>query len=421
VSPRMLLKSGCILTLGAKTPNYSSADVLIDDGIVTEVGTGLSARGAEVIDAADAIVMPGFVDTHRHVWKSLFRNHGDADGAIDASRLSSDDVYAATYVGLLGAIEAGVTTVVDWADVPEEQAHLDAALRAHADAGLRTVFVQPDPDVEPMPPGSLTTLAYRSADVGVGADAALDGAWAAARKRGLRIHAHAGIRGQDRGSVAALAGRGMLGEDVTLVHGTHLSDADLDAVASSGTSLVVAPSAEMATGLGPPPLQKFLDRKIEPGLAVDDERVAPGDLLAQMRVTNSLQHAAYFDLKLAGKAGLPNLLTTRDVIRYATTVGARAIGLDRSTGRLDPGMQADLIVLRTDRPNIYPINDPIGAVVWGVDTSNIDWVFVAGRPLLREGSLGADVAHARELVSAAQRRLGIGGGMLAGSTAGDPA
>jgi cytosine/adenosine deaminase-related metal-dependent hydrolase len=82
-------------------------------------------------------------------------------------------------------------------------------------------------------------------------------------------------------------------------------------------------------------------------------------------------------------------------------------------------MQADLIVLRTDRPNIYPINDPIGAVVWGMDTSNLDWVFVGGRPLMSEGVLVADVARARELVSAAQQRLGMGGGLSLESVTGD--
>jgi cytosine/adenosine deaminase-related metal-dependent hydrolase len=69
VTARILLRGGCVLTLGAKTPNHLQADVLIDDGRVAEVGPGLRARDAEVVDAADTIVMPGFVDTHRHAWR----------------------------------------------------------------------------------------------------------------------------------------------------------------------------------------------------------------------------------------------------------------------------------------------------------------------------------------------------------------
>jgi cytosine/adenosine deaminase-related metal-dependent hydrolase len=115
-----------------------------------------------------------------------------------------------------------------------------------------------------------------------------------------------------------------------------------------------------------------------------------------------------FDLKLAGKAGLPSLLTTRQVIRYATIDGARAIGLESVTGSLQPGKQADLVVLSADRPNIAPVNDPIGAVVWGMDTSNLEWVFVGGRPIMAEGELRGDLIAASGRAEAARRRLAVG-------------
>ena len=118
---RILLRGGCVLTLGAKTPNFTRADVLIDGETVAEIGTGLRARDAEQVDATDTIVMPGFVDTHRHAWRSLSRNvgawppGGETTGAGDTFR--ADDVYAATLIGLLGATEAGITTVVDWSPI----------------------------------------------------------------------------------------------------------------------------------------------------------------------------------------------------------------------------------------------------------------------------------------------------------------
>jgi 5-methylthioadenosine/S-adenosylhomocysteine deaminase len=423
---RVLIRGGCVLTLGAKTPNFPVADLLIDDGVVAEVGPGLRARDAEVIDATDAIVMPGFVDTHRHACMSLFRNLGAIGAAVDTSAFQPDDVYAATLIGLLGAVEAGITTVVDWAAIPIEEQYTEAALQAHADAGLRTVFVHVSPQGSAvdigesggrhsrgLAAGSLTTMAFGSVDLVEGEVDRLRRDWVAARRLGLRIHAHAGLKTSDAGVVSSLAHEGLLGGDVTLVHGSHLNDEDLDAIAAAGASVSVAPSSEMAGGLGAPPLQKFLDRRILPGLAVDDERVASGDMFAQMRIANSVQHAAYFDLKLAGKAGLPNLLTTRDVIRYATIDGARAVGLADLTGSLDPGKQADIIVLRTDRPNIYPINDPIGAVVWGVDSSNLDWIFVGGRPVMRNGVLEPDVNRARSLAMAAGDRVMAAAGLLA--------
>ncbi len=426
---RLLIRGACVLTLGQRSPNHPEADLLVDDGRIAEIGQGLRVRDAEAIDGTDAIVMPGFVDTHRHAVMSLLRNSGET-AFVDTTTFTPDDVYAATLISLLGAVEAGITTVVDWAQLPADESHLEAALQAHADVGLRTVFVHRDPHSTGGPgaampravhegAGSSTRIAYGSPDIAVSAIQQIGDEWAAARSLDLEIHAHAGLAAKNAGAVADLGRRGLLGNDVTLVQCTHLDDADLDAVAASGARIAVAPSSGMAGGLGPPPLQKFLDRKIEPGLAIGDERLAPGDMFAQMRISNSVQHAAYFDLKLAGKAGLPNLLTTRDVIRYATTAAARTAGVADVTGSLDVGKQADLIVLRTNRPNIYPINDPIGAVVWGVDTSNVDMVMVGGRLLMRDGELDADVGRARRLAESARDRVLAAAGLLAEAPAGD--
>ena len=167
-----------------------------------------------------------------------------------------------------------------------------------------------------------------------------------------------------------------------------------------------------------PPIQSLIDRDIRPGLGVDEERLTPGDLFAQMRATISMQHATVFDRKLAGKAGVPKLMSTRDVLRHATVDGARAAGLGAVTGSLEPGKQADIVVLRTDRPNIFPINDPIGAVVWGMDTSNVDWVFVGGKPLMRGGALEANVEQARNLATTAWERVSTTAGLAVGTAPG---
>ena len=435
---RILLKGGCILTLGARSPNLRLGDVLIEDTVVAEVGVGLRARDAEQIDATDTIVMPGFVDTHRHAWTSLFRNVGDraSDGRPPArpARLADhfrpEDVYAATLIGLLGAAEAGITTVVDWSDIRSDDGLAGAALQAHTDAGLRSVFVHVPDGTQDLDAasttkkhvarladaaGPLTRVAFgavqpEGTDLGGVAEA-----WALAREAGLRIHVHGSSERSGRGVITALAQRKLLGDDVTLVHRSELDQGDLDAIESSRASVSLSPSSEMASGPGSPPIQQLIDRGIRPGLGIDDERVAPGDMFAQMRATISLQHATVFDRKLSGKAGLPRLMSTRDVIRFATVDGARVAGVGRETGSIEPGMQADIILLRTDRPNIFPINDPIGAVVWGMDTSNVDLVFVAGHVLMRDGVLAADVERARALAVAARERISAPSGPAPGS------
>lgn len=426
---KILIKGGCVLSLDRSVGNHAVADVLVDNGVVSEVGNGLRARDAEVIDAGDTIVMPGFVDTHRHAWKTLFRNMGGDERPVGPDifgpHYTADDVYAATLIGLLGAAEAGITTVVDWADVLVDRSFAEASLQAHSESGLRTVLVAAAPgwlhdgDSEIARARDLTSgvdfeghLAFGPADPTTGDLDRVASQWAAAREAGLRIHAHVGRSLSDRGVVSGLEQRGLLGEDVTLVHCTNLDGSDLDAIASSSAMVSLTPSNEMASGYGAPPLQAFIDRGIRPGLGVGNELAAPGDIFSQMRAANSIQHATLFDLKLSGKAGIPNLLTTREVIRYGTIDGATVAGLGAQTGSLTPGKKADILVLRADRPNIAPINDPIGAVVWGMDTSNVDWVLVGGDVVVREGSLTADLANVRRLAEAAHRRVGEASGLL---------
>lgn len=406
MSSAVLLRGGCVLTLGARTPNYTEADVLIEDGRISEVGEGLRAsRDTEQVDVSGTVVMPGFVDAHRHTWKSLSPSqHDTVDGS--AVQHEPDDLYAATLFGLLGAVEAGITTVVDWCDLAVDEAMADAALQAHADAGLRTVYVQPDTTNADLVGRLVETTTAPMTTIAYGAAVDLS----AADDLPVRVHAHAGVGHPDLSQ--ELSAR--LGADLTLVHCTDLDAAALDAIASSRTGVALTPAAEMGGGIGAPPVQALIDRDIRPGLGVGDVTASPGDMFAQMRSVISIQHATLFDRKLAGRGGVPKLLTTRDVIRYATSDGARVVGLAGVAGSLEPGMQADVIVLRADRPNIAPLNDPIGAVVWGMDTSNVDWVFAGGRPLMRNGVLEADVARARELALAAQQRLGatapVGGG-----------
>jgi 5-methylthioadenosine/S-adenosylhomocysteine deaminase len=427
----VLLKGGCVLSLDRQVGNLPVADVLIEDGVIADVGQGLRARDVEVVDATDTIVMPGFVDTHRHTWKTLLRSLGSVNGSADErGRVHGpDDVYAATLVGLLGAVEAGITTVVDWSDIQLDDRYTEAALQAHTDAGLRTVFVHAVPawaggagdgeatlrrlaSERTTAIGPRTTLAFGPPS---GDRTELEGAatrWGWARELGLRIHVHVELAPSDRGVVAGLSRAGLLADDVTLVHASHLGRDDLDAIAAHDVGVAVAPMSEMVRGLGPLRVQELIDRGIRPGLAVDDQLLSPGDIFAQMHAIQSVQHAASFELKLAGKSGIPHLLSTRDVIRYATVDGAVAAGLGEVTGSLTPGKQADVVVLRADRPNIAPVNDPIGAVVWGMDASNVDWVFVGGRALMRDGELLADVARVRDLAVAARKRVEEASGRL---------
>ncbi|HSM01298.1 MAG TPA: hypothetical protein VK960_02495, partial [Acidimicrobiia bacterium] len=229
---RVLIREGCVLTMGRT--NHPRADVLIVDGLIQEIGSGLRARDAEVIDADGAIVMPGFVDAHRHAWETLFRNMGEPVG-VDrlGPHYGADDVYAGTLVALLSALDAGITTVVDWC-AGVEQGRLEAARRAHAESGARTVLVAGAAPWSGEPwervVGRAVAMAGPRLTAAAGPGPGDD--WSPARAAGLRIHAHAGTSPEERGAIGRLAAR--LGPDVTFVHCSHADDADLDAVTDAG-------------------------------------------------------------------------------------------------------------------------------------------------------------------------------------------
>jgi cytosine/adenosine deaminase-related metal-dependent hydrolase len=237
--------------------------------------------------------------------------------------------------------------------------------------------------------------------------------WELAREVGARISVHVGVGEQrPRGRLAEMSQAGLLGPDTTYVNCATLSDEEIELIADSGGSFALSAAAGMMMGYGMPPIQQLIDRQLSPALSVDAESNVPTDMFTQMRAVISIQHASLFDLKLAGKGGVPNLLTTRRVLEYATIEGARANGLGAITGSLTPGKQADLIVLSSDTPNIFPINDPIGAVVWGMDTSNVDSVFVAGRALKRDGELvGVDMARISDIAYSARDHVARSAGL----------
>ncbi len=415
---KILLKDGCVLSLDPKIGNFSKADVLIEGSKIVAVRPNLQADGAEVIDASNMIVMPGFIDTHRHVWEGILRNIGtDVPLEGDASYLAyilntiapvyrPQDAYVGDLVGLTGAIDAGITSILDWSHIQATREHADAVIRALQESGIRAVFAYGYPwwkypdehqddwirDVAKKYFSSKDQmLTFAIASPGpefIPFDMARS-QWQLARELDARITVHVGVgtAGQHC-KLAEMGDANVLGPDTTYIHCTTLSDEEIQMIVDTGGTVSLASPVEMMMGHGMPPTQRFLDRGIRPSLSVDVETNVPNDMFTQMRSVISLQHAILFDKKLNdGHDPLPDPLTTRDVLEFATIQGARANGLEDKVGSLTPGKEADIILLRTDRPNIFPINDPIGAVVWGMDTSNVDSVFVAGKALKRDGKL----------------------------------
>ena len=407
---RTLIRGGTVLSLDPTIGDLTRGDVLVEGDRIVAVGPALSNGEVEVIDATDMIVMPGFVDSHRHIWEGLLRNIGTdvpLEGRTSyisfvlhklAPAFRPEDAYVGNLVSALGAIDAGITTLLDWSHIQGSPAHTDAVIQALNDSGLRAVFAYGFPwwgkweERQPSWFVRAATEHFSTKDQKLTLALAAPGPeftdfevtrdhWKLARETDARITTHVGVGsyGQD-GKVQEFGEGGLLGPDTTYIHCTTLNDTEIQMIVDTGGTVSLASPVEMMMGHGMPPIQKFLDRGLRPSLSVDVETNVPGDMFNQMRSVLGLQRA------IASAQG-KTPVAAREVLEYATVEGARANGLDAKVGTLAPGKQADLIMLRTDRINVTPLNDPATAVVTGMDTGNVDTVLIAGRVMKRHGRL----------------------------------
>jgi len=410
----ILLKGGCVLTLDTKLGDFDAADVLIDGDRIAAVGPNLSAANAQVIDASHAIVMPGLVDTHRHLWEGSLRSilpdgllsdyTRDITGAARAI-FRPEDAHAGDLVSALGAINAGVTTVLDWSHIGNSPEHTDAAIAGLKESEIRAVYAAgagtPGPRNQmPQDIRRLRRQYFSSSDqlltlaMATFTDAA---SWAVAREVGAPITLH--VNGA--GSLLPMASE--MRSDCTYIHCDNLTDQEWQLIASTGGHVSISGPIEMEMGHGVPPFQQALAHGIRPSLSVDVETQMPGDLFNQMRTAFTLQRMQVLARERAGEKNLPKLLTVRDVVEFATIAGAKANALDSKIGTLTPGKQADIILLRHDRINTLPLNNAYGAVVLNMDTSNVETVFVAGKLMKAGGQLvGVDVARVSRMAESSR-------------------
>jgi cytosine/adenosine deaminase-related metal-dependent hydrolase len=418
-----------------------NGDVLIEDDRIAAVGPALEVGDAEVIDATGCIVIPGFIDSHRHTWETVIRGiapdvslGGYFDLVLDqlAPAYRPEDVYAGNYLGSLEAIDAGVTTLLDWSHINNTPEHSDEAIRGLRDARLRAVYCYGNPNTSLADwwytstlkspedirrvrdryfssDDGLLTLAMGTRGPGFCTPEVVRHDWELARDVGAPISVHVGM-GPYAGRfsmVSQLSELGLLGDDTTYIHCNYLSDEEFKLIADTGGKVSIAPTVEMIMGHGTPPTARALAHGLRPSLSIDVVTTVPGDMFTEMRFLFAqdrlLSHEAAF---AAGSEEEPRLLTSRQVLEFATIDGARVCGVEDRTGSLTPGKQADVVMIRCDQPNVFPLIDPVSTVVLQADTRNVDTVIVAGQVLKRGGALqGAELGRARDLASASLEYL----------------
>jgi cytosine/adenosine deaminase-related metal-dependent hydrolase len=437
---RVLIRGGHVLSMDDSVGDFEGGDVLIEGSRVVAVGANLEADDAEVIDARGRIVMPGFVDTHHHLFETALRSFlADGimfdDGTPEGSPNYMDhilgkltpvyrpeDVYINVLFGSLSQLDAGVTTVMDTSQIHHSPEHSDAALEGLHDSVRRSVFGyfegQGEHSRYPQDARRIREQ-YFAAGEGLSADGLMtmvmggeiylpdhETAWALARELELPLAYHVvGSLGMAE-TFDELAASGQLADNHILIHMTGMSDMAWQAVRDAGAHVSLAVPIEMTMRHGTPPLMKTSELGILPSLSSDVECTMTADFFTQMRSTLTLQRMFVNELALQGEEERPTLLTSREVIRYATMGGAKGLKLEQRVGSLTPGKEADILLLDAEAINVAPLNNVPGAVVTLMERSNVETVLVGGRIRKWRGQLlGADLPRLRDELIASRDYL----------------
>ncbi|MEX1141004.1 MAG: amidohydrolase family protein [Thermoleophilaceae bacterium] len=430
---KTLLRGGTIVTMDPSVDDLERGDVLIEGERIAAVGPRIDVEADETIDATGAIVMPGMIDCHVHLWQTAVRGVAANSWGMEyfgivhplSARFRPDDMFASTYAGALELLSCGVTTALDFCHSVNSPEHADASWDALTDAGIRALFgygFRDRPEVEQRAFASLddrirdAKRLHGERDGGSGRiriaialnnidhlDADTHGReLGCARELGARATVHSNLPAQ----VTQDAEAGLLGEDVLWVHCGAVADPELALLAQHGGAVVSTPEIETGLMAIAPVVGRAVRHGVPVGLGIDVPSAVNGDLLTQLRVTYALDRLLdSLTDRVQGRpprrSGSTPTLDGRRVLELATIEAARVLGLDGETGSLTPGKLADVTVLSTE-----PFGRGGGAaadhVVFQAGSRSVRDVLVGGEARVRDGQLvGVDRRQMRERLEAA--------------------
>ncbi|HET9833141.1 MAG TPA: amidohydrolase family protein, partial [Vicinamibacterales bacterium] len=366
LAQHVFLRGGTILSMDQTVGDFVSGDLLIEGKKIVGVapsGQLKAPPNAQVIDATNTIVIPGFVDAHRHSWEGQLRRI-IPDGAIGeymatthngfARYYRPHDHYVGNLITALGCIDAGITCVIDNSHNSRSAAHSDAAVQALIDSGIRGVHASGAPQTGewdrqwPQDLERLQKKFFTSTDqlVTLRMFSAMDrGNWALARRLGLRITTESNAAGPE---FEQFWNEKLLGPDNTFNHCQNWPDAVWQRVRDAGATVNVCPrsDSQYALGEGVFALQKALDHGLRPGFSIDNEVSYGTDMFTEMRVAFYIQRALATYRKTRGDTKAPGLIGVRQILECATLGGAACAGLIDKCGSLTPGKEADIVTIR---------------------------------------------------------------------------
>ncbi|NIX91570.1 amidohydrolase family protein [Pseudomonas fulva] len=427
---RTLIQGATVLSMDGDIGNLVRGDILIEGSTIKAIGEHLEVGDAMVIDASGMIAMPGMVDTHRHSWEGQLRrinpNAATLEDYCNATHFSfakyyrPADMYIGNLLSALGCIDAGITTLVDNSHNSRTGAHSDAAVEALLDAGIRAVHASGAPVAGEWDkahwPGNLERLQEKYIKHGdnpllsLAVMAQLEPElWAEARRLGLPIITEF-FGGGMAAQLPELHRKGLLRSDNIFNHCTALPDAGWEILREAGVRVNVCPRSDAHYGIedGMFAMQSAQRHGISPGLSVDNETSYSGDMFMEMRVAFYLQRVmGMHQQRCCGEDHHPVVtLPAHSLLKSATIDGAFCAGLQDKVGSLVAGKQADLILIKAQDINLYPVGNAFGTVVHAAERSNVDTVMIGGRIVKRDGKvLGVDSERLRAAIDESREHL----------------
>jgi len=430
----VVLRGGTVLPMDDARSVLAGADVLVVGDRVEAVGPELPVpEGTAEIDATGGIVMPGMIDTHRHMWQTAMRGYG-ADWTLtqyfvwyyleSGRHFRPEDVHAGNLLAALEAIDAGVTTVVDWSHGLQTVDHAEAAVDALRSVPGRFVLaygnIQAPPAEWTADPAFRDFVRRRLDPAGdmLGFQLAFDvtgdpafpekPAFEVARELGAAVTTHAGVWGAtgDDG-IRLMYDHGFMTPQTVYVHAASLSTDSYHRIAATGGSVSVSTESEQSAGQGYPPTWAIRSHAIPVSLSMDTSVWWSGDLFSAMRTTLGADRSReHLQAQADGNTVTHVGLRADEVVAWATRGGAHALGRD-DLGSLQPGKKADLVLIKNDHsPVSFPLLNPYGHVAFQAQRGDVHTVLVDGRVVKHEHRLvDADLAAARREIEATVEHL----------------
>lgn len=440
---KYLLTGGYVATLDDSLGDFPKGAVLVEHGIIKAVGKveDFSTTDAEIIDTTDGVVIPGMVDTHRHVSMSLTRGIG-ADQPLMQFLSNTylrwlpatgvEDMHLSALVGALEALDCGVTTIIDTCESFHSREHAEAELQGLKDSGIRAFYGYGmcDGEYNGVPVGRdawkarldhLTEMhaANSSSEslVKVALQLSIPGTvpfdltakeikHAQEHKMLCCSHSCALKNSVICTGLDERADNGLMLPGHVYIHCTNLSERQMTLIAESQGKISIAMETDMQMGMGIPPIRACIEHGIQPSLSIDTTAAVAPDLLSQMRLALQTQRGLDHEACHVQRQVPMNLeYTCRDALIWGTRNGADAVGLGDQIGTLSPGKRADIVFLSNKRflsPSAYPL----GTAVLHSTAADVDTVMVNGIIRKRDGHLvGHDVEMIRQQAKAGLQRI----------------